>query len=527
MKIFGHNKAYSKETFWSWAVILIIVCVTACIRIHLLQVPLERDEGEYAYIGQLLLQGIPPFAEAYSMKMPGIYAAYAVILTIFGKTHVGIHLGLMFINLASIILLFLLGRKLFDSFTGIVSAGSFAILSLNPEVQGFFAHAEHYVIVFALAGILLLIYAIEYERVILYLLSGLLLGMAFMMKQHGAAFILFCASYLLYFQIIRRPIEWSVSASRLLAFSFGVLIPFGFTCLALWWAGTFEKFWFWTFTYAREYVSTVPLSIGLILFKKQLFRIANLSILLCGITGIGFFALLWDKKARSHGFFVISFLLFSFLSLCPGLYFRAHYFVLLLPSVSLLAGIAVSSMGRVFNSKVFKKLAICLTVIVFCFSIYQLKTFLFQLNPTMISRVEYGPNPFPESLEIARYIKKHSSQNDRIAVIGSEPQIYFYSDRRAATKYIYTYMLVEEHKYALGMQQEMIREIESAKPKFLIYVNISLSWLMRPNAEKLILNWFEEYQQAYYDLVGIIDLVSPETTVYRWDEDIRGYKPSS
>lgn len=37
--------------------------------------PLERDEGEYAYAGQLMLQGIPPYQLAYNMKLPGTYAA--------------------------------------------------------------------------------------------------------------------------------------------------------------------------------------------------------------------------------------------------------------------------------------------------------------------------------------------------------------------------------------------------------------------------------------------------------------------
>jgi len=33
------------------------------IRLRLLDLPLERDEGEYAYAGQLILQGTPPYQE--------------------------------------------------------------------------------------------------------------------------------------------------------------------------------------------------------------------------------------------------------------------------------------------------------------------------------------------------------------------------------------------------------------------------------------------------------------------------------
>jgi len=46
--------------------------------------------------------------------------------------------------------------------------------------------------------------------------------------------------------------------------------------------------------------------------------------------------------------------------------------------------------------------------------------------------------------------------------IGSEPEIYFYAQRHSATGYIYTYALMEEHKYAHAMPEEMEREIEQA-----------------------------------------------------------------
>lgn len=85
--------------FWG---LISVVLVTSAIRIRLLSVPLERDEGEYAYAGQLILQGIPPYTLAYNMKMPGIYAIYAGILSVFGQTQTSIHLGLLVFNLAAI-----------------------------------------------------------------------------------------------------------------------------------------------------------------------------------------------------------------------------------------------------------------------------------------------------------------------------------------------------------------------------------------------------------------------------------------
>ena len=37
---------------------------------------------------------------------------------------------------------------------------------------------------------------------------------------------------------------------------------------------------------------------------------------------------------------------------------------------------------------------------------------------------------------IARYIRERTAPGDRIAVIGSEPEIYFYAERNAATGHL-------------------------------------------------------------------------------------------
>src|ERR1041384_2963926 len=104
------------------------------VRLRLRDMPLERDEGEYAYAGQLMLQGIPPYKLAYNMKLPGTYAAYAVIMAVFGQSPSGIHLGLTVVNAASIILMFLIGRRLLDDVAGVAAATAYAFMSLSVSV---------------------------------------------------------------------------------------------------------------------------------------------------------------------------------------------------------------------------------------------------------------------------------------------------------------------------------------------------------------------------------------------------------
>jgi len=524
------------SSHWAWGTVLIIVLLTAAIRLRLIEVPLERDEGEYAYAGQLMLQGIPPYSEVYNMKMPGTYGAYALIMALFGETRTAIHFGLLLLNAATVIVLFSLGRRLYDDLTGVVAGASFAILSLSQSVQGIFANAEHFVILPAVGGMLLLLRAIESDRPRLLFWSGLLLGLGFLMKQHGAAFIAFAVVYLLYYELRQRPVLWRRVGSRCTLLSIGAAGPFGLTCLVLLLAGVFQKFWFWTFVYAREYVTQVPLSMALGRLKTRSAPIVESSMLLWIFAGIGLTALLWDRKARSRGMFVAALFIFSFLSVCPGFYFRSHYFILLLPATALLVGIGVMSFGRLFSQvdslkayslTVQRGVPILLALIALSSSVYEHRIFLFHLSPAEASRRTYGLNPFPESLEIAKYVKEHTSKSDRIAVIGSEPQIYFYSDRRSATGYIYAFALMETQRYALRMQQEMIREIESAEPVLFILVEIGSSWGIRPGSERFIFEWFQEYRMRYLHQVGVVDILSADSTVYHWGDDSIGYSPHS
>ena len=145
---------------------------TAAVRIHLLGIPLERDEGEYAYGGQLMLHGIPPYKLVYSMKFPGIDAAYAAIMAVFGQTIIGIHVGFMLVNAATIVLVYLLGKRLFSSAAGVAASAAYALLSIGQGVLGTQAHATHFVVLAALGGTLLLLRGIDSRRWPTLLWSG-------------------------------------------------------------------------------------------------------------------------------------------------------------------------------------------------------------------------------------------------------------------------------------------------------------------------------------------------------------------
>jgi hypothetical protein len=495
-----------------WVVVLLVMLTAGLLRWRLLDMPLERDEGEYAYAGQLMLQGIPPYRLACNMKLPGTYAAYALLMAVFGQSIAGIHWGLLMVNCAAILLVYLLGKRLFGTPCALSACAAYALLSIGSAVLGTEAHATHFVVLPALAGALLLARPADSWRPSTLWWSGLLFGLAFVMKQQGALFGAFGALYV----TARCWPERRGLAVKLAAFLGGAAAPFAATCLLLWWAGVFPKFWFWTFTYARQYAAESSLGEGISAFTDNFIPVLKQNAPLWLLAAAGLLLVWRRRQNRGPAAFATAFLLFSFLAVCPGLIFREHYFVLLLPAVALLAGAAVNrrAMCWVFGAALVLSLGLQ-------------REFLFRLSPLEACRELYERNPFPEAIPVADYIRAHSEKDARIAVLGSEPEIYFYAHRHSATSYIYMYGLMEAQPYALAMQNEMIAEVEAAEPQYVVQVSGEASWLQDPQSPTRLFDWWYKYGARHYQLVGIADIISEQRTEYRWAAAAEAYEPQS
>ncbi|OPY62394.1 MAG: hypothetical protein A4E57_03995 [Syntrophorhabdaceae bacterium PtaU1.Bin034] len=507
------------------------------VRTRLLGFPLERDEGEYAYLGQLILHGIPPFDIAYNMKFPGTYFMYALIMSLFGQTTTGVHLGLMVVNCITILLVYKFGVKMAGSLAGAIAACAYAALSLDSSVLGFAGHATHFVVFWAMAGLLVLLYALEKDRLLLYFAAGVLLCLAFIMKQPGIFFVVFGAAHIVIHGLGGggRPVKKRM-LSGLGVFLGGVLSTLSVMVVYFYAAGVFEKFWFFTFVYSFKYGTQVPLSMAAYSFMANFPGVLDGFSLIWVFAVLGVAALFLHPGLRGKRLSVSLFAACSFLTVCPGFYFRAHYFITLLPAVSLLAGIFIDYIGtqaaQALGSSPRARHALsgCVALAVFAPAVVigavHHSGYLFEEEPAVLCRKIYGINPFPESTEVARFIAAGTAKTDKIAVIGSEPQIYFYSGRRSATGYIYTYSLMEIHKYSMTMQKEMAAEIERSNPKFVVFVRVPTSWLARPESDTFIFQWADAYLRKQYDLAGIVDIFQ-DGTIYKWDGDVKGYAPRS
>jgi hypothetical protein len=500
------------------------------VRVRLAGTPLERDEGEYAYAGQLILDGVPPYDLVYNMKFPGTYYAYALVMALFGQTEWAIRIGLLCLHLATAGVLFLLVRRLAGGLIAAITVCTFMLLALDRWTMGVFGHATHFVLLPAVASLLALDTGIRTGQAWQVVAAGLLAALAVSMKQHALFFALLTVA-LAVWPASPAVAPMSSRARRVMLVTaglaaFAMLLAGGLAA-----SGVLTRFWFWTVQDAAADVSEVPAdkAVAELGFAVRYITQATAPIWYAAAAGaVLLFAVRWPVAIRRT---IVAWFAAALLSILPGFYFRQHYFIMLLPVLALFVAIAHVSLDRILARFAGPAAARAMTLLAFIALggtyVVTEATYLFRMGGGELSRSLYGTNPFVESPEIGRYLKARTSKEDRILVLGSEPQILFYADRRSATGYIYMYGLMEAQPYASRMQDEMMREVEAARPAYLVFAAVPTSWMAQPHSDKRVLSWANEYTARCYERVGIADVHPDAHPTLHWDTDASTYRATS
>jgi hypothetical protein len=190
-----------------------------------------------------------------------------------------------------------------------------------------------------------------------------------------------------------------------------------------------------------------------------------------------------------------------------GFYFRPHYFITLLPVLALLCGVAVSRCLLLIRREAILEVFVALGLLFLAFvgaaaSVVGNAADWFSSRPEAVTQGEYETTLFSDAKSAADYIRQNSSKDARIAVLGPEPEIYFYARRRSVTGYIYTYPLLEQQAYASRMQKEMQAQIERGAPEYVVYVDHRTSSWGRRDTQPEMFNWWMRYWKSNLNVVS-------------------------
>jgi 4-amino-4-deoxy-L-arabinose transferase-like glycosyltransferase len=515
---------FLESEHFSLLLLSIVVLIISIMRWRLIGIPLERDEGEYAYFGQLILKGIPLYLQAYSMKLPGIYYMYALIMKLFGESYTGIHMGFIFLNAGTMVLLYLSLKKFFSAPIAIITAGVYGLVGMSKYVLGFAAHATHFAVFFLALFLFFFSKYCNHKKAHFALFSGMAIGMSFLMKQQAVYFILFASMIFIVFEYLSDPKNIRGIVKNTGLFSVGVFVPYCAVLIIVISSGAFDKFWFWTVQYAGTYTSGQSWAEGTAMFKATFAPLWKENRIIWCLSIIGVVLLFLKQFSIRQKMLALGLAFFGCAATTPGFYFRHHYFIVVLPAVGLLVGISLDFIARFVSSKVklpwlASILSIGILLLVMNRTFSKSEGYYATRDPLALGKAIYIDNPVIESLEIAKYIEANSADTDKVAVIGSEPQIVFYAHRQSATGYLYMYELMKTHEYALRMQDEMIAEIEKNKPLFIVFCSSPLSWLSKSDSPMKILDWSQNYSAEKYLLVGLIDIPDQGISKTYWNAD--------
>ncbi len=425
-------------------------------RLHRIDLPFERDEGEYAYIAQMMLRGEAPYTEAYTMKLPGVPVWYAAFFIVFGETVRAAHLAALFADVVSAVAVaaFCRAAVMGDGRRLVVPVNAacwLLVLSTLLTFHGFIANCEKFAVASVTVGFALLVHT---RRWWMLGLAAVAMGSALVCKQQVLPILPIFG-----LAAVFRDHGMTVTTARRVAdgvlVSVGLLVPWLLTVVVVTAWGSFDAFWFQTVSYASAYVNSALYPLDHL--RNAAIRYGTEPAVVFALIGVVVTAAGRVLTPRAR-LLVVAWFIASAVAVSIGLYFRPHYFVLAIPPLAI-AGAVCGTRGR---------LTAALAAAVLLASIYDDRGALFFKTDNAVNKELFHQETFIESVKVAELLKRITRDDERILIIGNEPEILFMADRRSVTPYIYFYPLVERQPFAVQQQQELVDTVAANPPDHIV-----------------------------------------------------------
>ena len=476
-------------------VVVGLILIAAAVRIPLLGIPLERDEGEYAYIAWRLGHNELPYRDWVDQKPPAVFWTYLAALALPLDPIRAVHLAALLFSAASSCALFFLALRFMNRFWGFMAASLFTLLSADPFAQGTAANTEVFMLLpLILSQIALLKAADNPRNVLLMIVCGALTGIAIAFKQVAALnWFLLIALYPIFAAAEKRRRNSLAFAAWSIA---GVVAVAGFVAVYFWIHHGLTELVDNVFTHNLEYIGAMTWSDRLQFCSETLTKLARTEVLAWIFSAAGLIALIVAGKGKWFAF-LAGWLITSTIGVSASGYFFPHYFQQLLPPLAL-----ISVFGALWLSELrpWRTSWIPGALFSLLLALLPLKTlwpFWFSYTPADAARAIYPGNFFAEMPEFAARIAQVTSSEQRVFVFGAEPELLFYAQRVSATRYIFLFPLYGPYRNAREKQIAAADEIQRAAPAAAVYVPNDL--FFNPGSDQYFTEWSLSYlEQNFY-----------------------------
>ena len=474
-------------------------------RLHAFDLPLETDECNYAYIGARLLAGDRLYVDVWDHQPFGVFALFAAVMVAFGDApHVFRWMAMGF-SLISLWLVYAILRRLAGRGAAILGALLFALVSSDPGTGGEGCNREIYMNTFILAGWYLALRSTSHARLRLFG-SGCALAIASSLKTIVAVHWVFLAVWIAWDEVgrslgARRP---AAPARHLAWFALGPLILWGAAFAYFAATGRSHEFVDAVFEFNLGYSdSSEPFLMRFVRFFapiKHKFIFDSALPLWIG-AAIGTLSLM-ERVAHRRDIGAGASLLFvaaGYVAICLPGRFWPHYYYLLIPALCVAMALLIQrvcsflvrwrteapalSRGASVDSRQARRLidvlgrldavAVCVAVSVALMAT-EARDYLLQ-PPFGITVKRYNSRDFWGRAQ-GENIAKVTDPGDRIFVFGNEAEIYYYSQRRCASRYTMITGLAAGMRGADDRRRILMQELRAAPPRLIAVLFDEQPW---------------------------------------------------
>ena len=145
---------------------------------------LGGDEAIVAYYSLKILHGSILYRDLFDTKPPGLFFIVALAFWIFGKNIIVPRIVSMFISCLTGLFLYLIGKKIRHTITGLIAALLFVVDPL-AITYGIVIHAGSIMTFFMVISVYFYMLTDQRESGLLYFFVGMLIGVSALIKQPG------------------------------------------------------------------------------------------------------------------------------------------------------------------------------------------------------------------------------------------------------------------------------------------------------------------------------------------------------
>ncbi len=419
-----------------------------------------RDQTIYAQVADGLLHGDMPYRDQWDFKPPGIFFLFALAQSLFGKAMISIRILELLGALASVWACLVLGTRLFESRrAGLLAATVASIVHSQLD----FWHSAQPEVFAGTFTLLALVFVTNQpppaRRWLHQACAGVLFGSCFLLKPPLAGGALACSVYL-GLKARQKGLPMKVQLSPLWVMGLASAIPLAGTALFFWLKGAWSDLAWTLFEFAPGYtkLSWVDRSPVELLYHALTEAFLDYSSIITG----GFLLLLaLPSRVKSDlkpSLFIFSILAFQIIGIAlQGKFFQYHY-AASIGLLSLFAGRGFDKLWRSWSSKGLAGLLAFIGVFLALSTLSrpvndvpeeplaraQLRaSYLFtgglttdrqELDRRLHFVADYS---LDANRKVAAYLAEHVNEEESIYVWGFEPSLYWLSNRRPASRYIY------------------------------------------------------------------------------------------